>query len=77
VTSSEHHLHIASADGAPGFQSLVDDIATSFGAPLERPTLVKMNEYNADWDVVYPFSQVRTYELAFSVNLYSFLALSF
>lgn len=59
ITSHEQHLHFAAADGAPGFEPLVHDLAQKFGlpeAPLPQP--ITMNDWNADWDVVYPFSAV-------------------
>ncbi|KAJ7304555.1 hypothetical protein DFH08DRAFT_903357 [Mycena albidolilacea] len=58
VTTHEHHLHIASADGAPGFHELVKDISTEFGGALSiaEPAPLVMNDYNADWDSLYPFS---------------------
>ena len=61
MTSSEHHLHIAAADAAPGFTSLVQEIAGEFGlaqAESEEeearndPLDVVMNEYNPDWDAL-------------------------
>jgi hypothetical protein len=56
MTSHETRLNVAAADGAPGFEALVQDLASKFGsAPAQR---VPMNEYNADWDGVYPFSAV-------------------
>ncbi|KAJ7202713.1 hypothetical protein B0H12DRAFT_1206341 [Mycena haematopus] len=58
VTTHEHHLHIASADGAPGFFELVKAISTEFGSDLavEEPIPLAMNAYNSDWDSLYPFS---------------------
>ncbi|KAK7024849.1 peptide hydrolase [Favolaschia claudopus] len=59
VTTNERHLHIASADGAPGFHELVTDISAQFSSPSVAeadPVPLIMNEYNADWDSLYPFS---------------------
>ncbi|KDQ62015.1 hypothetical protein JAAARDRAFT_190713 [Jaapia argillacea MUCL 33604] len=56
ITTGEQHLHIASADGAPGFNSLVSAIASEYDAEGNHPTSVIMDEYNSDWDVLYPFS---------------------
>ncbi|TFK34083.1 hypothetical protein BDQ12DRAFT_690347, partial [Crucibulum laeve] len=56
VTTSEHHLHIASADGAPGFDLLVKDIVQEFGTADVAPIPVVMDDYNSDWDSLYPFS---------------------
>ncbi|KAJ7056182.1 hypothetical protein C8F01DRAFT_1029694 [Mycena amicta] len=63
VTTSEHHLHIATADGAPGFAELVQDIAAEFSG-VQAETVV-MNDYNSDWDALYPFSAfLSPYKLA-------------
>ncbi|KAF7356117.1 Peptide hydrolase [Mycena venus] len=58
VTTHEQHLHIASADGAPGFHELVRDISNEFGSGLTtaEPAPLIMNDYNSDWDSLYPFS---------------------
>ncbi len=61
ITSEEQHLHIAAADGAPGFHSLAADIAKAFSTPDVTPTSVVMNDWNSDWDTVYPFSAVRSH----------------
>ncbi|KAI0032979.1 hypothetical protein K488DRAFT_48677 [Vararia minispora EC-137] len=56
VTSHERHLHIGAADGAPGFDALVEDIAAHFGVAGVGAAPEDMNDYNGDWDVLYPFS---------------------
>lgn len=56
VTTNEHHLHLAAADAAPGFELLVKDVAEEFGATGYVPTPVIMDDYNSDWDLLYPFS---------------------
>ncbi|KAJ7097218.1 hypothetical protein B0H15DRAFT_825213 [Mycena belliarum] len=56
VTTHEHHLHIASADGAPGFHELVHDIMTEFAGLQTAIEPVVMDDYNSDWDSLYPFS---------------------
>ncbi|KAF7370093.1 Peptide hydrolase [Mycena sanguinolenta] len=58
VTTHEQHLHIASADGAPGFHDLVTAISTEFGgdSSVTEPVPIVMNDYNSDWDPLYPFS---------------------
>lgn len=59
ITSQEQHLHFAAADSAPGFEVLVHDLAQSFGLPeAPLPQSIVMDDWNADWDVVYPFSAV-------------------
>ncbi|KAI0684198.1 hypothetical protein BC835DRAFT_1523949 [Cytidiella melzeri] len=60
ITSGEQHLHIGSADGAPGFDLLTLGIAERFGAPDVAPKHVVMNDWNAEWDTVYPFSAFIT-----------------
>lgn len=56
ITSTEQHLHIGAADSAPGFHELVHDISQQFGAPGIAPDYVVMDDWNADWDTIYPFS---------------------
>ena len=51
-------MHIAAADGAPGFEQLVHAIAQDFGASDLAPLPVTMDDNNYDWDVLYPFSAV-------------------
>ena len=58
VTTRERHLHIASADGAPGFKDLVDGISDKFGVNATVAQPVVMDDYNPDWDTLYPFSAV-------------------
>ncbi|KAF7291994.1 Peptide hydrolase [Mycena indigotica] len=63
ITTSEHHLHIGTADGAPGFPQLVQDIASHF-AGVQAEAVV-MNDHNSDWDPLYPFSAfLSPYKLA-------------
>ncbi|KAF9264544.1 hypothetical protein L218DRAFT_958254 [Marasmius fiardii PR-910] len=66
ITTGEHHLHISTSDGGPGFPELIHDIAKEFGVPPEIqengevtafvPEPITMDEYNSDWDSMYPFS---------------------
>ena len=51
-------LHIAAADGAPGLDLLVNDIAEEFGVPGATATFVTMDDNNTDWNPLYPFSSV-------------------
>ncbi len=53
-------MHVAAADAAPGFHSLAADIAKEFGVPGVTPTTVVMDDWNSDWDTMYPFSAVST-----------------
>jgi hypothetical protein len=63
VTTHERHLHLADADAAPGFKELVDGIAEEFGLAGTKAQPVVMDDYNADWDILYPFSSVCPPEL--------------
>ncbi|KAG1738532.1 hypothetical protein EDB19DRAFT_1714183 [Suillus lakei] len=56
LNTREQHLHIAAADGAPGFDDLVHDITARFGADGVLPKAVVMDDWNSDWDTLYPFS---------------------
>lgn len=56
ITSQEQHLHVASADGAAGFDLLAVDIADQFGANGSLPT-PGFESWESDWDVIYPFSE--------------------
>lgn len=56
-------MHIAAADGAPGFEQLAHAIALEFGASDVAPLPVTMGDDNYDWDVLYPFSAVCRYFL--------------
>ena len=57
--TGERSLHVSVADSAPGLLELVSDMATAFGASnIVDPRPVIMDDWNADWDVLYPFSQV-------------------
>lgn len=59
ITSQEQHLHIGTADSAPGFDEMAYEISQRFGIPDVEPARVVMNDWNADWDTIYPFSAVR------------------
>ncbi|KIM75670.1 hypothetical protein PILCRDRAFT_669287, partial [Piloderma croceum F 1598] len=49
-------LHIAAADGAPGLELLVADIAKEFGVTDAPASFITMNDNNTDWNPLYPFS---------------------
>lgn len=66
ITSNEQRLHIGRADGAPGFELLVEDIIKEFSATDVLPKPEVMNDYNSDWDALYPFS---TFLSAYKVPL--------
>ncbi|CAA22540.1 ER metallopeptidase Erm1 [Schizosaccharomyces pombe] len=55
ITSNEVSLHIASADSAPGFDKLSSDLSSLL---TDEPVVkTEMDDWNSDWDTVYPFSQ--------------------
>ncbi|KAI0311021.1 hypothetical protein OF83DRAFT_1152851 [Amylostereum chailletii] len=56
ITSRERYLHIGAADGAPGFEELVHDIAAQVGVAGTYAVQEEMDDWNGDWDVLYPFS---------------------
>ncbi|THU88630.1 hypothetical protein K435DRAFT_866100 [Dendrothele bispora CBS 962.96] len=67
ITTGEHHLHLSTSDGAPGFQALVHEIAKEFGSgpeesenPEALPEPIVMDRYNSDWDPMFPFSLFLT-----------------
>ena len=62
-------LHVGVADRAAGFTSLTNAIATKFGAA--PPKTMEMNDYNTEWDTLYPFSAVSLYGLSVSADLCS------
>lgn len=56
LQTHEHNLHIAAADGAPGLDLLVNDLAEEFGVTGMPATFVTMDDNNTDWNSLYPFS---------------------
>ncbi|EPX70912.1 peptidase [Schizosaccharomyces octosporus yFS286] len=55
VTSNEFSLHVAAADSAPGFEQLVSNLASKISdEPIVK---TEIDDWNSDWDTVYPFSQ--------------------
>ncbi|KIO07538.1 hypothetical protein M404DRAFT_997720 [Pisolithus tinctorius Marx 270] len=56
MMTGDQHLHIATADGAPGFDTLVHAMAERFGVEGVPPRRVIMDDHNGDWDILYPFS---------------------
>ncbi|KAG9125519.1 hypothetical protein FRC07_007283 [Ceratobasidium sp. 392] len=65
VTSGEFSLQLGTSDAAPGFDTLVNEIVSEFGAAGTVPSVNVMNDWNPDWDVLYPFSQfVDSYRLS-------------
>lgn len=45
ITTGEHHLHLSTSDGAPGFKELVYEIAKDFGAAVP-PSKDSINQDN-------------------------------
>ena len=60
ITSNERYLHVSAADGAPGFEQLVQDIAANFGVAGTQAAQEDMHDWNGDWDILYPFSAVSS-----------------
>jgi len=67
VTTNEFSLHVGAADRAPGLEKIVYDVAQAFGEnrALDDGTevktqLVEMNDWNTEWDTIYPFSAFIT-----------------
>jgi hypothetical protein len=51
---------VSAADGAPGFEQLVNDIAANFGVAGTQAVQEDMHDWNGDWDILYPFSAVSS-----------------
>ncbi|KAG6852571.1 hypothetical protein C0991_010900 [Blastosporella zonata] len=75
ITTHEQTLHIAAADGAPGFELLAQNIVDDFvvrrvgGAADAALAPVIMDEYNSAWDPLYPFSAFLTpYKVELAVD---------
>ncbi|KAJ3576559.1 hypothetical protein NP233_g353 [Leucocoprinus birnbaumii] len=69
ITTHEQFLHIAGADGAPGLELLVEDIVRDFSTTDIVPKQVVMNDYNSDWDSLYPFSAfLSPYKIPLAVS---------
>ncbi len=75
ITSHERYLHVRAADGAPGFEQLVDDIAANFGVVGAQSVQEDVHDWNADWDILYPFSAVSQGLFFFSSKIRSLRAL--
>ncbi|KZV84957.1 hypothetical protein EXIGLDRAFT_726594 [Exidia glandulosa HHB12029] len=57
ITSHEFSLNVGAADRAPGMPEFVKAVAATFGVPGKGPVPVVMNDWNTEWDTMYPFSQ--------------------
>ncbi|PWN50705.1 hypothetical protein IE53DRAFT_386978 [Violaceomyces palustris] len=60
ITSGDWFLNLGAADPAPGFKDLSNDVQKVMGISGEEATLMEMNEYNPDFDVLYPVSDFLT-----------------
>lgn len=69
ITTQEQFLHIAGSDGAPGLALLVEDITKEFSTSDVVPEPIVMNDYNSDWDSLYPFSAfLSPYKIPLTVS---------
>ncbi|KIY51748.1 hypothetical protein FISHEDRAFT_36479 [Fistulina hepatica ATCC 64428] len=67
MTSHEESLNFATSDGAPKFEVLARDIAQHVTPEMaDTFTSVVMDDYNSEWNVMYPFSAVLS---PYRVNL--------
>ena len=64
LQTHEQKLHLASADGAPGLENLVANIASEFGVAGVDAATVVMDDNNTDWNSLYPFSAVRFFSFS-------------
>ncbi|KAI9452658.1 hypothetical protein BJY52DRAFT_900933, partial [Lactarius psammicola] len=69
ITSHEQYLHVSAADGAPGFEQLVQNIVANFGVVGTQAVQEDMHDWNGDWDILYPFSAfVSAYKLPLPIE---------
>ncbi|KAG6889796.1 hypothetical protein C0992_004061 [Termitomyces sp. T32_za158] len=77
VTTHEQSLHLASADGAPGFDlvanRIVDDFVSEWADSTDNASValvpLPMDDYNSEWDSLYPFSAfLTTYKVSLPVS---------
>ncbi|SPO29654.1 uncharacterized protein UTRI_05476 [Ustilago trichophora] len=61
ITSNEWFMNVGSADPAPGFKALANELQSEFGVATEsQAALMEMNDYNPDFDILYPVSAFLT-----------------
>ncbi|SNX83965.1 uncharacterized protein MEPE_02673 [Melanopsichium pennsylvanicum] len=61
ITSNEWFINVGSADPAPGFKALANELQAQFGISSQtRAELMEMNDYNPDFDILYPVSAFLT-----------------
>lgn len=59
TTVPEFHLHVASVDGAP-FGDLVLQATDGLRALDSVPTPLRADDHSSDWDIIFPVSQFLT-----------------
>lgn len=54
LTTNSVNIHVATADGAPGFKEVVLDLATTYGASSNQTLVTKtvINNWHSEWDSV-------------------------
>ena len=61
ITSGEWFANVGAADPAPGFEALANELQSQFGIASESQAELKvMNDYNSDFDILYPVSAFLT-----------------
>ncbi|ETS62307.1 hypothetical protein PaG_03384 [Moesziomyces aphidis] len=61
ITSGEWFMNVGAADPAPGFGKLANELQSYLGVASEsRAELQVMNDYNSDFDILYPVSAFLT-----------------
>lgn len=61
ITSGEWFMNVGAADPAPGFKNLANELQSQLGIATEsQAELKEMNDYNSDFDILYPVSAFLT-----------------
>ncbi|CBQ69193.1 conserved hypothetical protein [Sporisorium reilianum SRZ2] len=61
ITSDAWFMNVGAADPAPGFKALANELQAEFGlATQTHAALMEMNDYNPDFDILYPVSAFLT-----------------
>ncbi|EST09337.1 Peptidase M28 [Kalmanozyma brasiliensis GHG001] len=61
ITSNEWFMNVGAADPAPGFRALANELQSDLGIPSQsHAALMEMNDYNSDFDILYPVSAFLT-----------------
>lgn len=64
LTTNSVNIHVAKADGAPGFEGVVLDLAKTFGASGNQtlPTKTPVDNWHSEWDSVrHPSHRLPTF----------------